>query len=235
VFTGGQRLYEAKRELHPRVFCFPSSVDVPHFAQARVHLPEPAGQQGIPGPRLGYSGVIDERMDLDLVAAMADLRPAWQVILLGPVVKLDEQDLPRRSNLHYLGATPYAALPAYLAHWDVALIPFAQNAATRFISPTKTPEYLAAGKPVVSTPIHDVVHPYGDLGLVRIAADPAAFVVAVEACLRQTGSDWLPRVDAYLAGKSWAQTWTAMEAHLADVLQPAAVPILTHTEREVVR
>jgi UDP-galactopyranose mutase len=157
VFTGGQSLYEAKRERHPRVHPFPSSIEAEHFRQAREECAEPADQAALPRPRLGYFGVIDERLDLDLVAAVADARPDWQVVMVGPVVKIDLESLPRRANLHYLGMKGYADLPLYLAGWDVALMPFAQNESTRFISPTKTPEYLAGGRPVVSTPIRDVV------------------------------------------------------------------------------
>jgi UDP-galactopyranose mutase len=214
VFTGGQSLYEAKRDRHPSVHAFPSSVDVPHFATARRGLEEPADQAPIAHPRMGFFGVVDERMDLELLAAVADLRPDWQLIILGPVVKIDPAHLPRRANLHFLGGKPYTQLPAYVAGWDVALMPFARNESTRFISPTKTPEYLAAGKPVVSTSIRDVVRPYGDLGLVRIADTPEDFVRACEAALTEDRATWLPRVDAHLASMSWDTTWAGMKALL---------------------
>jgi UDP-galactopyranose mutase len=213
VFTGGQSLYEAKRERHPSVHAFPSSIDREHFERARTPLPEPADQAAIPRPRLGYCGVIDERMDLDLLAGIADARPDWQIVLLGPIVKIDPAALPQRPNLHTLGLKSYADLPAYLAGWDVALMPFARNESTRFISPTKTPEYLAAGRPVVSTPIRDVVRPYGDLGLVEIADDPGSFVAAVERCLAlgAGGNEpWLRDADAFLAQSSWSRTWRQM-------------------------
>jgi UDP-galactopyranose mutase len=214
VFTGGQSLYEAKRDRHPNVHAFPSSVDVAHFATARRPLPEPADQASIPHPRLGFFGVVDERMDLELLAAVADARPDWQLVILGPVVKIDPASLPSRPNLHFLGSKLYTELPTYLASWDVALMPFARNESTRFISPTKTPEYLAAGKPVVSTSIRDVVRPYGDLGLVRIADAPEDFVRACEAALTEDRSTWLPRVDAHLASMSWDSTWAGMKALL---------------------
>jgi len=165
VFTGGYSLYEAKRERHADVRPFPSSVDVPHFARARAS--EGAGSGT---PTFGFYGVIDERMDLDLVASLADARPDWRVELVGPVVKVDPADLPQRENLHYLGARSYDELPETIARWDVALMPFAINEATRFISPTKTPEYLAAGRPVVSTPIVDVARHYGTMAGVMIAS-----------------------------------------------------------------
>lgn len=215
VLTGGQSLYEAKRGRHPSVHAFPSSVDVAHFAAARERPPEPADQAAIPRPRLGYAGVIDERMDLDLIAELARLRPAWQIVLVGPVAKIDPARLPRGPNLHWLGQKPYAELPAYLAGWDVALVPFARNAATRFISPTKTPEYLAAGRPVVSTSIRDVVRPYGELGLVHIADTPAGFVSAAEACLAEgAGGARQDRADALLSQTSWDRTWAAIEGLL---------------------
>jgi glycosyltransferase involved in cell wall biosynthesis len=210
VFTGGQSLYEAKRERHPRVYPFPSSIEAEHFRQAREACPEPADQAALPRPRMGYFGVIDERLDLDLIAAVADARPDWQIVMVGPVVKIDAESLPRRANLHYLGMKGYADLPLYLAGWDVALMPFAQNESTRFISPTKTPEYLAGGRPVVSTPIRDVVKPYGEEGLVEIADGPEELVAAIERALAGYGEGWLDRVDEFLSHGSWSRTWREM-------------------------
>ncbi|HKY26911.1 MAG TPA: glycosyltransferase family 1 protein [Pyrinomonadaceae bacterium] len=212
VFTGGQSLYEVKRNLHPSVHAFPSSIDREHFMQARASLPEPADQKHIAQPRLGFFGVIDERFDTNLLDEIARLRPDYQFVMIGPVVKISEDSLPRRSNIHYLGGKKYQELPAYIAGWDVALLLFAQNEATRFISPTKTPEYLAAGKPVVSTPIKDVVFPYGQLGLVRIAGDATEFVEAIDAALaeRSRQRDWLSQVDTFLANMSWDETWSRM-------------------------
>ncbi|WP_426749712.1 glycosyltransferase family 1 protein [Myxococcus sp. Y35] len=214
VFTGGQSLFEAKRDRHPNVHAVPSSVDVAHFATARRAQDEPEDQAAIPHPRLGFFGVVDERMDLALLEALATARPDWHLVILGPVVKIDAAHLPHRPNLHFLGSKPYTQLPTYLAGWDVALMPFAHNASTRFISPTKTPEYLAAGRPVVSTSIRDVVRPYGEQGLVRIADTPMAFVRACEAALVEDRAGWLSRVDAYLATMSWDATWTRMKALL---------------------
>ncbi len=221
VFTGGWSLYEAKRHRHHNVQGLPSSVDVAHFRRARTPLADPPDQAALARPRLGFFGVIDERMDQELLAAVADRRPDWQIVLLGPVVKVDPAELPRRPNLHYLGSKAYDQLPAYLAHWDVALMPFARNHATRFISPTKTPEYLAAGRPVVSTSIRDVVRPYGERGLVRIADRPDAFVAAVEEAMERdaTSASWLERVDAFLADTSWDRTWAQTDAALNELLR----------------
>jgi UDP-galactopyranose mutase len=212
VFTGGISLYRAKRALHHNVHAFPSSIDYAHFARARTPGDEPPDQAPIPRPRLGFHGVIDERMDLDLVAEVAERRPDWHLVFIGPVVKIDPRTLPRRPNLHYLGMKPYAELPSYLAGWDVAMMPFALNESTRFISPTKTPEYLAGGKPVVSTPITDVVHPYGELGLVHIAHGPEEFVLRTEEALASAAESdrWLKKVDLFLADCSWNATWLEM-------------------------
>lgn len=217
VFTGGQSLYEAKRSSHSNVHPFPSSVDRRHFGAARLDLPEPADQAPVPSPQIGFFGVIDERMDIDLLAGIADKRPDWQLILIGPVVKIDPASLPQRPNVRYLGARAYDELPRYIGGWNVAMLPFARNDATRYISPTKVPEYLAAGKPVVSTAIRDVVTPYEALGLVRIANEPADFVRAIEEALAD-GADpsWSRRVDAALTGQSWDRTWSGMVALMED-------------------
>jgi len=214
VLTGGQSLYEAKRNQHHSVFAFPSSIDRRHFVQARTITVEPDDQKDLPHPRLGFFGVIDERFDVALLDSVAKSRPDWQFVMVGPIVKIYDDVLPRHNNIHYLGSKNYKELPAYLAGWDVALLLFARNEATRFISPTKTPEYLAAGKPVVSTSIQDVVRPYGDEGLVSIADTPVEFIRAVEAILAQQGdnSSWLSRVDRFLAGMSWDETWSRMSA-----------------------
>ena len=220
VFTGGHSLYEAKRPLHPAVHPFPSSIDVAHFARARAPQPDPADQAELPRPRLGYFGVIDERLDRDLLDAVAAARPDWQFVMIGPVVKIDPRDLPRRPNIRWLGQKPYAELPRYIAGWDVAIMPFARNDATRFISPTKTPEYLAAGRPVVSTSIRDVVRPYGMMGLVAIADTPEEFIVAAECELhRRHRRRWLGEVDAFLARSSWDSTWDRMHALMTAALR----------------
>lgn len=227
VLTGGQSLYEAKRGQHPSVHAFPSSVDVEHFARARRLTDDPPDQAVVPRPRLGFFGVIDERMDIELLAGVADARPDWQLVLLGPVVKIDSSKLPRRPNIHYLGAKTYQELPHYVAGWDVALLPFARNEATRFISPTKTPEYLAAGKPVVSTTIRDVVRPYAHLGLVRIADTVDEFVAACEGALREDASERLRKADVFLRQTSWDGTWARMrslvDAALVATTEPARV------------
>jgi len=222
VFTGGMSLFEAKRDQHPQVYPFPSSIDVPHFAKARRFVADPDDQKQIPHPRLGFCGVIDERMDLDLLTAVAYAKPDWHWVMLGPVVKISHSDLPQRSNVHYLGMKAYSELPNYLAGWDVAVLPFARNESTRFISPTKTPEYLAAGRPVVSTSIRDVVTPYATLGLVHIADDAGEFIAAVKKAIDEDVKQRLRHVDALLAQNSWSRTWGRMAELMDDVIQQPA-------------
>jgi UDP-galactopyranose mutase len=217
VFTGGYSLWEAKRDRHSNIHPFPSSVDRAHFAKARVMRQEPADQAALAWPRLGFYGVIDERMDIDLLGRLADARPSWSFVMVGPVVKIDPADLPKRPNLHYLGGKTYDELPHYLGGWDVALMPFAINDFTRFISPTKTPEYLAGGRPVVSTPIVDVVRHYGDLEGVKIAATPDEFIAACDQALalsRHRGP-WLKEVDAALSDLSWDETFARMNLEIS--------------------
>jgi glycosyltransferase involved in cell wall biosynthesis len=219
VFTGGQSLYEAKRPHHPHVYAFPSSIEASHFQKARKPVNEPADQSAIPKPRVGFFGVLDERLDRELLRAIAAARPDWHFIMIGPVVKIDPAELPRAENIHYLGGKSYEQLPDYLAGWDAALILFAKNESTRYISPTKTPEYLAAGKPVVSTSIHDVVHPYGDAGLVRIADRPDDFVAAIDESLKGRPQGWLESVDQFLSTNSWDSTWERMWALVLEAME----------------
>jgi UDP-galactopyranose mutase len=225
VLTGGQSLYEAKRHQHANIHPCPSSVDVAHFAQARRANADPPDQASLPHPRLGFFGVIDERMDVALLEGVAAVRPDWHIVLVGPVVKIDPALLPRRPNIHYLGPKSYDELPAYVGGWDVALLPFARNDATRFISPTKTPEYLAAGKPVVSTSICDVVRPYGQRGLARIADHPHAFVRACAEAMAEDVTARLARGDAFLRQMSWDRTWRRISSLMDAARSPAASEI----------
>ncbi|HLM38248.1 MAG TPA: glycosyltransferase [Microvirga sp.] len=217
VFTGGMSLYEAKRSRHRSIHGFPSSIDFNHFSKARSIRQDPADQAHIPHPRLGFFGVIDERMDVDLVADVAALRPDWHFVMIGPVVKIDPASLPQRPNIHWLGGKSYNELPHYLAGWDVGFMNFALNEATKFISPTKTPEFLAAGVPVVSTAITDVVRPYGEKGLVEIARDAKEVVAKVETIFARPKEPWLARVDRHLAAGSWDKTWASMHKLMLDV------------------
>jgi UDP-galactopyranose mutase len=213
VFTGGRSLYYRKRRFHPNVRCFPSAVDAAHFAPRP--LPEPADLAGVARPRFGFYGVVDERFDRRFLDEVAQIRPNWQFVIVGPVVKIDPASLPNHPNIRYIGQRTYEQLPAYLHHWDVAILPFARNDATRFISPTKTLEYLAARKPVISTPIADVVDPYGENGLVGIAASPYEFVALGEDVVRNgLPRGWFDEVDRLVREHSWDATVAGMSAEL---------------------
>ena len=221
VFTGGSSLFEAKKDRHSNIHCFPSSVDRAHFAKARARQFDPADQEDLPRPRLGFYGVIDERFDTELLAKIAEMRPNWSFVMVGPVVKIAPEDLPKRHNIHYLGGKTYDQLPSYLSGWDVALMPFAMNESTQFISPTKTPEYLAGGRPVVSTPVKDVVRHYGELEGVQIASTPEEFVAACEQALelaKNPESGWLAEADLMLSASSWDTTQARMAGLIADVM-----------------
>jgi glycosyltransferase involved in cell wall biosynthesis len=217
VFTGGHSLFKAKRGQHPSVHEFPSSIDASHFRQALFEHDEMPDQAEIARPRIGYAGVIDERIDLELIAAAADLRPDWSFVMLGPVVKVDEASLPQRPNIHYLGMKDYKDLPRYFAGWDAGMMPFALNESTEFISPTKTPEYLAAGLPVVSTAIADVVHPYAENGLVEIASNAKEFVEATERAIEADKVERLRQVDLFLSDRSWDRTCKEMNRLICSV------------------
>lgn len=210
VFTGGHHLYEHKKDLHNNIYPFPSSIDQDHFESGKGKS-DPSDQKSIPHPRAGFFGVIDERLDIELLGQLAAEMPDFHFIMIGPVVKIDPASLPKYSNIHYLGQKNYKELPQYLANWDVAILPFAKNDSTRFISPTKTPEYLAAGKPVVSTSIHDVVNPYGEKGLVQIADDVTAFAAAIRLALKQKeDATWIKKVSDNLKTNSWDITYDKM-------------------------
>lgn len=231
VFTGGHSLYEAKKHRHANIYPFPSSIDKQHFKLARTLSIDPQDQQSIPHPRLGFYGVIDERMDLDLIARVATEKPEWHFVLIGPTVKVDPNSLPRLSNIHYLGGKSYKELPSYLAGWDITIIPFALNESTRFISPTKTPEYLSAGKPVISSSIQDVVRPYGNKKLVHIADTPEDFIKAAETELSvDDRTPWLLEVDVFLEEISWDKTWGQMMQLIEDKLADKAQEKKTYNQ-----
>jgi protoporphyrinogen oxidase/glycosyltransferase involved in cell wall biosynthesis len=207
VFTGGPSLYESKRERHANAHCFPSSVDARHFRQALERGNSHPDQASLARPRLGFYGVIDERFDTELIRAVAAARPEWQIALVGPVVKIDPAALPQAANIHYFGQRSYQELPQFLAGWDVCLLPFALNESTKFISPTKVLEYMAAELPAVSTPITDVKVPYGDI--VAIADTPEKFIAACDRMLAATAEQkaaMVERMREIVAGTSWDKT-----------------------------
>lgn len=218
VFTGGHTLYQAKKHRHHNIYPFPSSIDKHHFKAARYNTVDADDQKHIPNPRFGFFGVIDERFDIELLREVSAKRPDWQFVIIGPVVKINEEDLPRAENIHYLGSKKYSELPNYISHWDIAMVMFAINESTEFISPTKTPEYLAAGLPVISTPIKDVIKPYGENNLVYIADNAETFIVyAEEELQKDSKKEWLKKVDEFLADESWDNTFEKMNLLINDV------------------
>jgi UDP-galactopyranose mutase len=219
VFTGGHHLYEYKKKRHSNIHPFPSSIDQKHF-EGGIGSPDPDDQAAIPHPRVGFFGVIDERMDIELLGSLAISMPNVHFVMIGPVVKIKHEALPKSDNIHYLGQKNYQELPQYLANWDVAFLPFAKNDSTRFISPTKTPEYLCAGKPVVSTSIRDVVMPYGEEGLVHIADSVQDFSRAIGKALGQKNDNrWKNKVKNMLKTNSWDLTWANMKKKIMTTLE----------------
>ena len=233
VFTGGRSLYQAKTKQHSSVHEFPSSIDAAHFRQALDFNGEMPDQENIPHPRIGYAGVIDERIDLDLIAQAAEMRPDWSFVMVGPVVKIDPAALPQRDNIHYLGGKDYKDLPAYFAGWDVGMMPFALNESTEFISPTKTPEYLSAGLPVVSTPITDVVTPYGELGLVQIAVSPSDFIDSIVFAMSEDRENRIAAANEFLGDRSWDRTFREMEELIEGVISKRSVSESVPVSRHV--
>lgn len=226
VFTGGVSMYRARLPYANNIHLFPSGVEIDHFARAAERtMPQPADLGELSPPIIGYFGVIDERMDMAALAALAGAHPEWNIVMLGPVVKIDPGDLPQAPNLHFLGMKDYQELPSYLAYFDVAMVPFAMNEATRYLSPTKTLEYLAAGKPVVAAPIADIVELYGDY--VRIAETPEEYVALTEAALAEISTESpaerrarVARVDKLLQ----LHTWDYIAGEMQKLLDAAAQP-----------
>lgn len=231
VLAGGPSLYEARRTRHPNVHSLPSAVDAAQFAPERLDPAHPEAAQAhalqgaLPRPRLGFFGVIDERLDAALIERLADAHPAWQIVMAGPVVGIAPATLPRRPNIHWLGLQPHARLPHLLAGWDVALLPYALNAATRFFSPTETLEYMAGEKPIVSTAVPDVVALYGSL--VEVARSAAAFVRACEAVLGERIEQRCARALDMLTTVS-TQSWD----RTADVVHRLLTAALLQAQRE---
>jgi glycosyltransferase involved in cell wall biosynthesis len=183
VFTGGHKLYDAKRRYHRNVHFFGCGVDVAHFAKARSPETLIASDiASLPQPVFGYFGVIDERIDYELIAELAHACPDASVVMIGPVVKVDPATLPQADNIHWLGRREYSELPAYVKGFATCLMPFALNEATEYINPTKTLEYMAARKPIVSTAIADVVRNFTPI--VRVARSHEQFVALVARAAR---------------------------------------------------
>jgi glycosyltransferase involved in cell wall biosynthesis len=223
VFTAGRSLYNAKRDRHPDVHCFPGSVDARHFAQVRGDHPLHAD---IPRPRLGYSGVIDERINLKLIDEIALARPEWNIVMVGPIVNVDAKRLPRRDNIHWLGRQAYDDVPRFISGWDVCLLPYMLGDATKSISPAKTLEYMACRRPSVSTSIRDIVEAYGHV--VRIADTPEGFIADIEMIMSRSPAEQAAhakQLAELVARTSWDDTADAMAELIAqadDVAESSA-------------
>ncbi|HEY4583118.1 MAG TPA: glycosyltransferase [Lysobacter sp.] len=221
VFTGGYQLFESKSKFHDNVHFYGCGVDVEHYGKARDAATEvPAAVLAAPGPRFGYFGVIDERLDYELIAALAERFPGASVVMAGPVVKVDPNELPKHSNIHWLGQQRYEDLPAIVKGFDVCLMPFALNEATKYINPTKTLEYMAAGKPIVSTAVADVVRNFTPI--VDVARSPAEFVDAVERAWRQPDAGLLAQGIERAQNASWDATVESMRKDVQQAVWSAA-------------
>jgi glycosyltransferase involved in cell wall biosynthesis len=219
VFTGGHHLYEAKSRLHANVHFYGCGVDAQHFGQARSdRLPVLDDIARLPGPVLGYFGVIDERLDYDLLELLAASFPHASIAMVGPLAKVETNQLPRRKNIHWLGQRAYAELPAVVKGFDVCLMPFAMNAATRYINPTKTLEYMAAGKPIISTAVPDVIRNFTPI--VAVAHSPQEFVAEVASALTHCEPARIAQGLARAESAGWDAIVASMRAHIAKVLVP---------------
>jgi hypothetical protein len=216
VFTGGHSMYQARKDRHPRVHCFPSGVDIEHYQQVqRTETPIATQIASIPHPQLGYFGVLDERIDWELIREVAARKPEWHWVLVGPTAKVEPEALPKASNIHYLGKQAYSDLPGFLKGFDIATMPFALNEATRFISPTKTLEYLAGDKWVISTSVPDVVAFYSEIVAIADGAD--AWIATIEASLAAPTGELQARLERARPVLE-ASTWDAIAARMADLV-----------------
>jgi glycosyltransferase involved in cell wall biosynthesis len=218
VFAGGPKIHGAKRLLNKNCHSYGCGVDVQNFGKAR--LPETAilpELEKLPRPTLGYFGVVDERMDYELLGMMADAHPEWSIAIVGPWTKVDPAAFPQRSNLHWLGGRDYEQLPGFVKGLDVCLMPFARNEATEFINPTKALEYMATGRPIVSTAIEDVILQFSEV--VDVAHSRAEFISACERALAKPNVGAIER-GLELAGRnSWEAIVERLKGHIEDVLQ----------------
>jgi glycosyltransferase involved in cell wall biosynthesis len=217
VFTGGRKLFEAKSQHNDNCHFYGCGVDCEHFGKAREERTEvPAELRGMQKPVLGYFGVVDERMDYELIARLADANPKWSVVMIGPVLKVDEAVLPKRPNLHWLGQRSYSDLPAYCKGFDVCLMPFALNESTEFINPTKALEYMATGRMIVSTAVPDVVRNFGSV--VKIAKNQKEFISLCQRAVEKPEQDAIERGLQMASENTWEKIVARMERHIEDAM-----------------
>lgn len=224
VFAGGPKIWKAKRRLNSNCHCYGCGVDVAHFGRARAAdtlIPEDLSS--LPGPRLGYFGVVDERMDYRLLSALATAHPEWSVVVIGPSCKVDPAEFPQHANLHFLGGREYAQLPAYVKGLDVCLMPFALNEATAFINPTKALEYMATARPIVSTAVEDVVLQFADV--VSISNSHDEFIANCERAVAAPDPERINTGLQRAAGNSWDAIVARLEEYIADALAERELPV----------
>lgn len=220
IFMNGHTLYQSKKHLHKNIHFLPSSIDLHHFSQARHRLTEPDDQVYIPHPRIGFYGVIDQRVDLELIQKIAEQRPSYQFIIVGPIINIDSKRLPLQNNIHFLGKKDYDTLPLYIAGWDCTIMPYYLNEYTQYTSPAKTLELLAAGKPIVSTPLPDIIYPYQKEKIVHTADTPENFIAKIDLAMNEkTDPSWIDRVESYLEDNNWDSIFNRM-AELEASLSP---------------
>lgn len=217
VFAGGPKIWKAKRESNSNCHSYGCGVDVHHFGKAREQNTEiPADLACMPGVRLGFFGVVDERMDYELLSALASAHPEWSLAIIGPACKVDPAGFPKHPNLHFLGGRDYEQLPAYVKGLDVCLMPFAMNEATEFINPTKALEYMATARPIVSSAVEDVVLQFSDV--VSIARSHTEFIAMCERAVHEPDPGQIARGVNLAKRNSWEAIVVQMEAHIADAL-----------------
>jgi len=221
VFTGGRKLWESKKRRNPNCHFYGCGVDLDHFSKARdPQTPLPDDVKNLRGPVLGFFGVVDERMDYELVAKLADADPNWSVVIIGPMIKVDAAALPRRANLHWLGGRDYSQLPAYCKAFQICLMPFALNEATEYINPTKALEYMATGSNIVSTAVPDVVHNFGSV--VKVAHSHDQFIAACKELAQHTDRAAIQRGIEMAKANSWESIVQRLEDHIADAIKQRA-------------
>ena len=222
VFTGGRKLFESKSRFHSNCHFYGCGVDVEHFGKARVDETRiPDDVKPLRKPVLGFFGVIDERMDYELAARLADADPNWSVVIIGPATKVDEAAIPRRPNLHWLGGREYADLPAYCKAFDVCIMPFALNEATEYINPTKALEYMATGRNIVSTAVPDVVRNFGSV--VKIANSHEEFINLCREVAQRADRDAIERGIQMAEANTWESIVQKLENHMADAISKKSV------------
>ncbi|MBI2513558.1 MAG: glycosyltransferase [Opitutae bacterium] len=232
VFCGGRKMRDKRKPYNAHCYFYGTGVDSEHFGQARSEsLAVDPAVAALPGKVLGYFGVIDERIDYELLARLADALSRCSIALVGPTAKVDAAALPQRKNLHWLGRRDYADLPAITKGFSVCLMPFARNAATEFINPTKALEYMATGRPIVATAIDEVRTNFGNV--CRIARSVGEFIAFCSDELERPSRLRVRRGLQLAAQNTWEAITAEMDALLVaacarragvKTLSPAAAP-----------